>query len=134
MNRDTMTIPEIFALRRIAVVGFSTNPAKPSHSVPKYLMEQGFTLYPVNPRAEGPILGRKAYNAVADIPEPVDIVCVFRPSEEVPSVLEDTLRRNDVKVFWMQQGISHGTAAKEARSHGLTVVQDACMGQEHRAL
>ncbi len=125
---------DIFALRRIAVVGFSTNPSKPSHTVPKYLLEQGYTVYPVNPRAEGDILGQKVYKTVAEIPHPVDIVCVFRPPQDIPQVLEDTLRRSDVKVFWMQLGISHAEAAATAREHGLVVVQDRCMYVEHKAL
>jgi predicted CoA-binding protein len=130
----TLSMREIFALKRIAVVGFSTNPAKPSHTVPKYLIEQGYVVYPVNPRAGGDILGQQVYKTVAEIPEPVDVVCAFRPSQDIPHVLEDTLRRDDVKVFWMQLGITNEEAAAKARAHGLTVVQDRCMYVEHRAL
>ncbi len=131
---DRLSIPEIFALQRIAVVGFSTNAQKPSHKVPKYLMEQGYTVYPVNPGADGDILGQTVYATVAEIPEPVDVVCVFRPSEAVPEVLEDVLERSDVKVFWMQQGITNASAAAKAEEHGMTVIQDRCMHQEHTAL
>ena len=129
-----LSMEDIFALKRIAVVGFSTNPSKPSHQVPKYLLEQGYTVYPVNPRAEGEILGQTVYDRVQDIPEPVDVVCVFRPAEAVPDVLQDTLERSDVQVFWMQLGISHSEAAARAEERGLTVVQDRCMHIEHRDL
>lgn len=131
---DNLSLREILALKHIAVVGFSTNPSKPSHTVPKYLMEQGYVVYPVNPRAEGDILGQKVYKSVAEIPGPVDIVCAFRPSEEIPQVLADMLQRPDVKVLWMQLGIKNEEAAQKAREHGLTVVQDRCMYVEHRAL
>jgi len=97
-------------------------------------MEQGYVVYPVNPRAEGDILGQKVYKSVAEIPGPVDIVCAFRPSEEIPQVLADMLQRPDVKVLWMQLGIKNEEAAQKAREHGLTVVQDRCMYVEHRAL
>lgn len=129
-----VSMRDIFDLKRIAVVGFSTNPAKPAHTVPKYLIEQGYVVYPVNPFAEGEILGRKVYKTVYEIPEPVDVVCAFRPSEDIPKVLEDTLKRNDVKVFWMQLGITNEEAAAKAEEHGLTVVQDRCMYVEHRKL
>ena len=128
------SMKDIFALERIAVVGFSTNPSKPSHTVPKYLMEQGYVVYPVNPRAEGDILGQKVYRSVAEIPGQVDVVCAFRPPQDIPAVVEDTLQRTDVKVFWMQLGISHAEAAEKARGHGLVVVEDRCMYVEHRAL
>ena len=128
------SIKDIFELQRIAVVGFSTNPSKPSHTVPKYLIEQGYTVYPVNPFAEGDILGQRVYKNVAEIPEPVDIVCAFRPPQDIPAVLDDVLQRTDVQVFWMQLGISHPEAAAKAEAHGLTVVQDKCMYVEHRNL
>ncbi len=131
---ERLSIPDIFRLQRIAVVGFSTNPQKPSHTVPKYLLDQGYTVYPVNPRAEEDILGQPVFKTVAEIPQPVDVVCVFRPSEAVPGVLEDVLERQDVKVFWMQQGIAHEGAAAKAAEHGMTVIQDRCMYQEHVAL
>ena len=91
-------------------------------------------VYPVNPRAEGDILGQKVYRSVAEIPGQVDVVCAFRPPQDIPAVVEDTLQRTDVKVFWMQLGISHAEAAEKARGHGLVVVEDRCMYVEHRAL
>jgi|SRR5690554_3881456 len=131
---SSVSIQDIFALKHIAVVGFSANPAKPSHTVPKYLMEQGYVVYPVNPFAEGDILGQKVYKTVAEIPGPVDVVCAFRPSQDIPAVLEDALKRSDVKVFWMQLGITNAEAAAKARENGLVVVEDRCMYVEHRAL
>ncbi|NLM39202.1 MAG: CoA-binding protein [Firmicutes bacterium] len=131
---NAVSMSDIFKLKHIAVVGFSTNPSKPAHTVPKYLIEQGYVVYPVNPFAEGEILGRKVYKAIAEIPETVDVVCAFRPSEDIPQVLEDTLQRDDVKVFWMQLGITNEEAAARAQARGLVVVQDRCMYVEHRKL
>lgn len=115
---NAVSMSDIFKLKHIAVVGFSTNPSKPAHTVPKYLIEQGYVVYPVNPFAEGEILGRKVYKAIAEIPETVDVVCAFRPSEDIPQVLEDTLQRDDVKVFWMQLGITNEEAAARAQARG----------------
>lgn len=118
---------------RIAVVGLSANPEKPSHSVPKYLQEQGYVIIPVNPTAKGEILGRTVYASLREVPGPVDIVDIFRPAADVPPIVDDAIaiRANAV---WMQEGIVNNAAADRARSAGLQVVMDKCMMKVHRTL
>lgn len=118
--------------RTIAVVGLSDKPDRPSHTIPAYLQEQGYRIIPVNPNLTE-ALGEKAYASVRDIPEPVDVVDIFRPPEAVPPIVEDAIA-NGAKVVWMQLGIVNEAAAARAEEAGLRVVMDACMGATHRAL
>lgn len=118
---------------RIAVVGCSTTEGKPAHDVPKYLQEHGYEVVPVNPFADE-ILGETAYDSVEEVPGEVDVVDVFRPSEEAPEILDAVLERDDSPVFWLQLGIEHDDAAARAEEAGLTVVQDRCMKIEHGRL
>jgi hypothetical protein len=118
--------------RAIAVVGFSKNPDKDAHTVPRYLMEHGYRVVPVNPTADE-ILGLRCYQSLLDVPGPVDMVNVFRPSEDVPPVAEQAVARR-AKVLWTQLGIRHDEAAARARSAGLEVVQDRCIRVEHARL
>ena len=95
MKSDSHTddeIKKIYELKNIAVVGMSKNEEKPAHFVPKFLIEQGYNVIPVNPTATE-ILGKKSYSTIADIPENVEIVDVFRRSEDVPPVIEDAIRK-----------------------------------------
>ena len=118
--------------RTVAVVGFTDTPNKPNHTIPAYLQTQGYRILPVNPKlTEG--LGEKAYASVRDIPEAVDVVQIFRPSEAVPSIVEDALA-NGARVIWMQTGIVNEAAAQLAEAAGLRVVMDTCMAVTHRAL
>jgi predicted CoA-binding protein len=119
-------------MRVIAVVGLSANPAKESHGVAAYLMAKGYKIIPVNP-AGGEILGQSAYPDLRSIPGKVDVVQVFRPSEDVPPIVEQAIEIG-AKVVWMQSGISHEAAAATARAAGLQVVMDHCMRAEHRRL
>lgn len=127
--------PDAFALlerhKTIAVVGLSNDPAKPSHAVPRYLKERGYTVIPVNPAAQGELLGARVYASLRDIPTPVDIVEIFRPSQDVPAIVEDAIAIG-AKAIWMQQGIVHDAAAQRARAAGLAVVMDQCMMTVHR--
>ena len=116
----------------IAVVGMSRNPEKDAHKVPKYLMEHGYKIIPVNPFAEE-ILGLKAYKDLEDIKEPVDIVDIFRPPEEVMDIVKKAVKIK-ANVVWMQKGIVKNAAADYAREHGLKVVMDKCMMVEHMKL
>lgn len=118
--------------RVIATVGLSTNPAKAGHSVPRYLQARGYRVIPVNPGASE-ILGEKSYADLGDIPEAVDVVQIFRPSEEVPPVVEQAIAMG-AKVVWMQEGIVNEAAAARARAAGLQVVMDRCMKQTHQRL
>ena len=117
--------------RIIAVVGLSSHPEKPSHFVPKYLQEQGYTIIPVNPVAKGPILGRPVYAALRDVPEKIDIVEIFRPSEDALAIVEDAIAVG-AKVVWMQEGIVNNAAARRAEAAGLTVIMNKCMMKVHR--
>jgi hypothetical protein len=118
--------------RRIVVVGMSKNPEKDAHTVPRYLLEHGYDVIPVNPTATE-ILGRKSYASLREVPGPIDLVDVFRPSEDVPPVVDDAIAVN-AKTVWMQLGIAHREAAEKAKKAGLVVVEDRCMRTEHRRL
>jgi predicted CoA-binding protein len=126
-------IREILGLDTVAVVGCSTTPGKDAHEIPKYLLEHGYDVIPVNPFADE-IFGRRAYDSLADIEEDVDIVNVFRPSEEVPDIVDAALERDEVRVIWTQLGIRDASAAARAEEAGKMVVQDRCMKVEHSRL
>jgi uncharacterized protein len=127
-------IKAFYQLKNIAVVGVSKKEEKPSHEVPKYLIEQGYNVIPVNPTLSE-VLGRKAYPTIADIQGRVDIVDVFRKSEDVPAVVDDLLRKkNGIKVLWMQIGIYNEDAERKAKENGIDVVYNRCMMEEHKRL
>jgi len=116
--------------KTIAVVGLSSNPMRASYGVAEYLKSAGYQIIPVNPN-ETEVLGEKAYARLEDVPEPVDIVDVFRRAEEVPAVAESAIRIG-AKVLWMQLGIENAVAAEKARGAGLVVVEDSCLMVEHK--
>lgn len=118
--------------RTIAVVGASKNPEKDAHRIPKYLQENGYRIIPVNPTADT-ILGEKAFKSLEDVREPYDVVDIFRPSEDVPPIVDQAIK-GPARVIWMQQGIRNDAAAKKAEAAGKIVVQDACMMVVHRRL
>ena len=127
-------IKDFYQLKNIAVVGVSKNEQKPSHYVPKYLIEHGYNIIPVNPTVTE-VLGKKSYPNIADIPEKIDIVDVFRRSDDLLSVIDDTIKKKDeVKVFWMQEGIYNQEAEKKAKENGIDVVYNRCMMAEHKRL
>ncbi|SEH11498.1 hypothetical protein SAMN04487967_0376 [Natronorubrum sediminis] len=117
----------------IAVVGCSSTPGKAAHDVPKYLLEQGYDVIPVNPFADE-IFGRSVPDTLADVDDEIDVVCIFRPSEEVGEIVDAALEREDVDVVWTQQGIHDDDAAARVEADGRDVVQDRCMKVEHRRL
>jgi predicted CoA-binding protein len=123
----------ILELETIAVVGCSSTAGKAAHDVPAYMQRHGYEIVPVNPYADE-ILGRSAVDGLADVEADVDVVDVFRPSEEVPEIVDEVLERDDVAVVWMQLGIEDGEAAVRAEAAGLDVVQDRCLKVEHRRL
>ena len=118
--------------KTIAVVGLSPNRMRPSHGVSQYMQSQGYRIIPVNP-GHAEILGEKAYRALEDIPEPVEIVNVFRRSEEVGPVVDSAIAIG-AKAVWFQEGIRNDEAAAKAQAAGLAVVQDRCILKEHRYL
>jgi predicted CoA-binding protein len=118
--------------KTIAVVGLSVKPDRPANTIPAYLQSQGYRIIPVNPNLTE-ALGEKAYPSLRDIPEPVDVVDIFRRAEDVPPIVEDAIAIG-AKVVWMQLGIVNEAAAARAEAEGLQVVMDTCMGETHRAL
>jgi len=118
--------------RVVAMVGLSSKHDRPSYKVASYLKEQGYRIIPVNP-TEKEILGELCYPDLASIPESVDVVDVFRRSEEVPPIVEEAIRIG-AKAVWMQEGVINEEAGARARGAGLTVVMDKCMRKEHRRL
>jgi len=136
VKRDSHTdeeIREFYTLKNIAVVGMSKNEDKAAHYVPKYLIDHGYNIIPVNPTATE-ILGRKAYPTVSSIPDKVDVVDIFRRSEDVPTVVEDTLKKEGIKVIWMQEGIYSKEAEDLAMEKDISAVYNRCMMAEHRRL
>lgn len=118
--------------RRIAVVGCSASPGKDAHEVPRYLLDKGYDVLPVNPTAPE-ILGRKAYKTLADVPAPIDMVNVFRPAEEAPAIARAAIDAG-AKALWLQLGIRSPEARRIAEEAGLAYVEDRCIRTEARAL
>jgi predicted CoA-binding protein len=118
--------------RSIAVVGFSPKENRPSHIVGKYLINAGFTVYPVNPGVSE-ILGLKCYPDLASISAVIDIVDIFRRSEDVRPVVDAAIACH-AKVVWMQQGIVNNEAAAKAEDAGLHVIMDRCIKIDHQAM
>src|SRR6266849_1048367 len=116
----------------IAMVGASSNPEKASHGIMQKLQRAGYRVIPVNPR-ETEVLGERAYAALTDIPERVDIVDVFRRPEDTPPIADDAVRIG-ARALWLQTGIVNEEAAARARAGGLIVVMDACIGATHALL
>jgi len=133
-----MDMENILNLKNIAVVGCSRNEAKDAHRIPKYLKEHGYRIIPINPFSEE-ILGEKCYPSLLEMPEDlkrtVDIVNIFRPSDDVPPIVDQAVKLKEEfgtpKVIWMQLGIVNEEAAEKARDTGIAVVMDRCMKIEH---
>lgn len=128
-----MTIPEILrAGKVIAVVGLSSKTWRPSFGVSEYMQSRGYRIIPVNPE-ETEVLGEKSYPSLEAVPEPIDIVNVFRRSEFVRDIVESAIRIG-AKVLWMQEGVVDEDAAERGRQAGLEVVMDRCILKEHMRL
>ena len=125
--RDRLRI--ILGARTVALVGVSANPIRSSNFVASYLVRTDFVTYPVNPMYEE-VLGLKSYPSLGDLPEPPDIVDVFRKHSEIPGVVEEAIEVG-AKVVWFQLGLRHEEAARMAVDAGLKVVQDRCLKIEH---
>ena len=126
-------IRKFYIFRNIAVVGMSRDPAKEAHSVPKYMIERGYNIIPVNPLASE-ILGRRTYSRVSDIKSQVDIIDIFRPSNDVLPVVEDSIKKHGISVIWLQQGIHNVEAEKIALDNKIEVVFNRCIMAEHMRL
>ena len=126
---DPADIDAILGMKRIAVVGLSSEPWRPSYGVAKYLQRQGYEITPVNPN-ETEVLGQRAYASLSDLDEAPEVVDVFRRAEYVDDVVEEAI---DVgaKAIWIQSGIINVEAARRAREAGLITVMDRCIMVEH---
>jgi signal transduction histidine kinase/predicted CoA-binding protein len=118
--------------KTVAVVGISDKTDRPAHTVPAYLMKNGYRIIPVNPTL-AEVLGQKSYPDLQSVPESIDTVLVFRRSEFVPEIVDQAIQAG-AQAVWMQSGISHEEAAQKARQAGLKVVMDACMRETHKRL
>ena len=116
----------------IAIVGASSNPDKESYGIMKKLLSVGYHVIPVNPK-ETEILGQQSYPSLIDVPEPIDIVDVFRRAEDTPAIADDPVTKG-AKALWLQTGISSEDAAARAKAGGLMVVMDTCIGATHSLL
>eukprot|EP00539_Tryblionella_compressa_P010024 CAMPEP_0178802850 /NCGR_PEP_ID=MMETSP0745-20121128/14125_1 /TAXON_ID=913974 /ORGANISM="Nitzschia punctata, Strain CCMP561" /LENGTH=151 /DNA_ID=CAMNT_0020461829 /DNA_START=12 /DNA_END=467 /DNA_ORIENTATION=- len=113
--------------RNIALVGASSKPERPSNYVMKYLLDIGYNVIPINPGLEGQELhGKVVYGSLSNVPDPIDMVDIFRASEAVPSIVDEAIALGGVKSIWMQVGIVNKEAAEKAKSAGMDVVMDAC--------
>ena len=133
MTDDGLLREVLTKYRRIAVVGMSKNAEKEAHTVPKYLLERGYEVIPVNPTATE-ILGLRAYPTLSAVPGGYDVVDVFRPSTDVPAVVDEAIKDGRGKVIWTQLGIRNEEAARRAEAAGFTVIQSRCMRTEHLRL
>ena len=137
MDTDRLLREILTKYRNIAVVGMSKNPEKPAHSVPAYLASQGYNIIPVNPSA-GRILDRRSYPSLKEVEESVDVVEVFRPSDQALDIVKEAIERRkerkDIKVIWLQEGIENEEAKRLAEREGITFVQNRCMYKEFRRL
>ena len=135
MEKDNHTdeqIKKFYQFKNIAVIGMSKNPEKAAHYVPRYLSEKGYNIIPVNPTADE-ILGKKCYSELSDISESIDIVDVFRPSDQVMPVISEAIKLKP-KVIWLQEGIHNIEAESLAQKAGIEVVFNRCMLAEHQRL
>jgi predicted CoA-binding protein len=124
---------EILELDTIAVVGCSATPGKDAHEIPKFLREQGYEIVPVNPYAEE-IFGMEPYDSLSAVEEDIDIVDVFRPSEEVAEIVDEAIEREDVDVVWTQLGIADPEAGERVEGAGKRYVEDRCLKVEYQRL
>ncbi|MGE0603955.1 MAG: CoA-binding protein [Xanthobacteraceae bacterium] len=123
-------------VKSVAIVGASPKDNRPSHFVVKYLKERGYKVFPINPgQGDSEIAGVKAYAKLSDVPEPIDMIDVFRSSDAVPAVLDEALKLSPPpKVFWMQLSVRNEEAAKRAEEAGMKVVMDRCPKIEYGRL
>ena len=135
MNTDSHSdeeITQILKMKKVAVIGMSKYEEKAAHFVPKYLLQNGYDVTPVNPTTHE-ILEKKCYNEITDVPHDVDIVDVFRPSEDVSTIINGVIKKKP-KVMWLQEGIHNIEAENLAMNSGIDVVYNRCMLAEHQRL
>lgn len=116
--------------KTIAVVGLSSDPMRASYGVSQYMQSRGYRIIPVNPN-EQTVLGERAYASLADVPEMIDLVDVFRRPEHVSEIVDEAIRMK-IPALWLQEGVIHEAAAQRARDAGIVVIMDRCILKEHR--
>ena len=135
MNIDSHSdesIMNILKMKKVAIIGMSKYEEKAAHFVPKYLLQNGYDITPVNPTTDE-ILERKCYAEITDVPYTIDIIDVFRPSKDVSDIINGIVKKKP-KVMWLQEGIHNVEAENLARSAGIAVVYNRCMLAEHQRL
>jgi uncharacterized protein len=132
-NYNDNEIKNFYKFKNIAVVGMSKNEEKPSHYVPRYLIEHGYNIIPVNPTTNE-ILNKKSYRLVSEIEEAIDIVDIFRKSEDVKEVVVDAIKKTGIKVIWLQKGIFSPESQELTNKNGIDFVYNRCMLEEHQRL
>ncbi len=125
-------IRDILSFKKVVVIGMSKHSSKAAHYVPKYLSDNGYDITPVNPTTDE-ILDKKCYNSVSEINEEIDIVDIFRPSDQVLPFVKEAIKKKP-KVIWLQEGIHNSEAEELARKEGIKVVYNRCMLAEHQRL
>lgn len=126
---DDQMLDVLTKYKKIAVVGLSPQPHRPSHGVSRYMIEQGYDVVGVRPGADT-ILGRPCYASLRDVPGPLEIVDVFRASEAIPELVDELIALSP-KVLWLQEGVTHDVAEAKARQAGIIVVSNRCILKEH---
>ena len=124
---------EILELETIAVVGCSATPHKEAHAIPKFMRDRGYEIIPVNPYADE-IFGVEPYDSLSDVEADVDIVDIFRPSDEVAGIVDEAIERDDVQVVWTQLGIRDREAGERVEAAGKRYVEDRCLKVEYQRL
>ena len=122
------------SVKTIAVLGLSPDESKDSNMVARYLQSVGYKIIPVYPKTDEDILGEKVYSSLADVPDRVDMVNIFRKPAALGPIADAAIARGDVKAFWSQKGIVNNAAAQKAEDAGMQVVQNHCSMVEHRKL
>ncbi len=131
-NHSDEQIRDVLSLKKVVVIGMSKNSSKAAHFVPKYLFDNGYDITPVNPTSKE-ILGKKCYNSVSEVDGEIEIVDIFRPSDQVLPFIQDAIKKKP-KVIWLQEGIHNSEAEELARKEGIKVIFNRCMLAEHRRL
>ena len=125
-------IRDILSLKKVVVIGMSKHSSKAAHFVPKFLLDNGYDITPVNPTAKE-ILGKKCYDSISEIDEEIEIVDIFRPSDQVLPFVQEAIKKKP-KVIWLQEGIHNSEAEELARKDGIKVVYNRCMLAEYKRL
>jgi predicted CoA-binding protein len=124
---------DVLDAETVAVVGCSTAPGKAAHDVPHYLLERGYEVIPVNPHADE-IFGREAVDSIGEVRGEIDVLDVFRPSDEVPDIVDEALERDDIETVWLQLGITDDESGERVEASGRKFVQDRCLKVQHGRL